>query len=215
MENSRKRKFEEAHVKDSMMNKEHEEILQHEYVNISDNVIIERFLDTFKSCTSYHNQIKQCLQTDKTLVKFVRQYALLLARYYSVKANLQFYVNYNQMTQNLLHWLSTMSNTLIERTNINKHIFHIQLHIKQEFKRHTEQLRIIHEKLLTQQPMAISSTVDIPLIISCIVLFVRLDHQQLFKSTFSNKRQLLMLVAKDIQLVFEFFHMQPSTRQVI
>jgi hypothetical protein len=45
-------------------------------------------------------------------------------------------------------------------------------------------------------------------------MFVREDQQR-FNDEFIKKRHLLMLNAKDVRLVHEFYHLQPDWQQVI
>ncbi|CAF2975132.1 unnamed protein product [Rotaria sp. Silwood2] len=117
-----------------MMKEEQEEKLQFDYNNLSNDDIKERFLLIIQDPISLRNQIKQWLETDTTLLVFIRQNATLLAQYYSLKTELQLYQTYINMTQSVFDWLSTMPQILIKRFNINKNFFKIQSYINKQLK---------------------------------------------------------------------------------
>ena len=202
-----------------------EQIIEHEdeenpsidYWTLSDDDLKERLLKTMKAEVYLRDQIQQWLETDITSLAIVREHASLLAKYSSLKVDLELYQVYIHMTQSTLGWLSGMSKTLLKRLNINDRLFKIQKRINQQWKRTEEQLRNIEQKLAKssqcQQQEPVSSAVDMHWVTSSIVMLVREDQQQL-NDQYLKKRHLLMLNAKDIRLVHEFHQLQPSIRQV-
>ena len=201
-----------------MKQRDDEDKLQSVYGNMSDVDIKERLFKTMANDVHLQNKIKQWLESDITLLPFVRQHASLLAQYSSLKMELDLYQSYINMTDSVLDWLSGMSNTLIRRNNINDQFFEIQTYIDQQRKKTEDQFRNIEEKLAKslhgQQQGTAASQIDVRLVTSFILVFARQDQQQ-FNVEFIKKRHLLMLNAKDVLLVHEFYHLQPSIRQVI
>ena len=201
-----------------MKQRDDEDKLQSVYGNMSDVDIKERLFKTMANDVHLQNKIKQWLESDITLLPFVRQHASLLAQYSSLKMELDLYQSYINMTDSVLDWLSGMSNTLIRRNNINDQFFEIQTYIDQQRKKTEDQFRSVEEKLAQSlrygQQGTAASQIDVRLVTSFILVFVRQDQQQ-FNVEFVKKRHLLMLNAKDVRLVHEFYHLQPSIRQVI
>lgn len=204
-------------IKDQMKQQDDEDQLQSIYGNMPDVDIKERLFKTMKNDVHLQNKIKQWLESDITLLPFVRQHASLLAQYSSLKMELDLYQSYINMTDSVLDWLSGMSNTLIRRNNINDQFFKIQTCIDQQRKKTEDQFRSVEEKLAQSlrygQQGTAASQIDVRLVTSFILVFVRQDQQQ-FNVEFIKKRHLLMLNAKDVRLVHEFYHLQPSIRQV-
>ena len=216
MQNNRKIKLSE--LEDQMMKQqEDEERLRYDYGTISDDAIKERLFKTMTYDVHLRIKINQWLETDKTLLLFIRQHASLLDKYGSFKMELELHQSYINITQSVLDWLSGMSEKLFIRNNINDKFFKLQIYINKQLKKSKEQFKNIEEKLAKslqyQEQMTTSSEIDIRLITSLIVMFVRQDQQR-FNVEFITKRYLLMLNAKDVRLVHEFFHLQPSLRQV-
>lgn len=187
------------------------------YGTMSNDEIRERVLKTLTKEMHLHNKVKQWLATDVRLFPMIRQHASLLAKYSSLKMELELYRSYRQMTESLLDWLSTMSKKLIRCYNINDQFFRIQTFIDEHLKLAEQQFPTIEEKLAKslpyQQRGVASSEIDMRLITSLIVMFVRDDEQQ-GNVEYVKKRHLLLLNAKDIRLVHDFFHLQPSIRQL-
>ena len=81
-----------------------------------------------------------------------------------------------------------------------------------------EEFRTMIEKLAKsisdQQQILSSSKVDMKLLTSSILIFVRQDQQRLNVGII-KKRHLLMLNVKDICLLHEFYYLQPDSEQVI
>ena len=203
-----------------------EQVIEHEdeenpttidYWKLSDNDIKERLLKTMKTEVHLRNQIQRWLETDVTSLSFVREHASLLAKYSSLKMYFELYQVYIHMTQPTLGWLSGMSKTLLKRININDRLFNIQKHIKKQLDHTERQFENIKRKLAKssqcEKQGTASSKVDAQWVKSFIVMVVREDQQQ-FDDQYLKKRHLLMLNAKDIRLVHEFHHLQPSIRQV-
>ena len=205
-------------IKDQMNQQDDEDKLQSIYGNMSDVDIKERLFKTMANDVHLQNKIKQWLASDITLLPFVRQHASLLAKYSSLKMEFDLYQSYINMTDSVLDWLSGMSNTLIRRNNINDQFFAIQTYIDQQRKKTEDQFRSVEEKLAESlrygQQGTAALQIDVRLVTSFILVFVRQDQQQ-FNVEFIRKRHLLMLNAKDVRLVHEFYHLQPSIRRVI
>ena len=131
---------------------------------------------------------------------------------------LDLYQRYINMTDSVLDWLSGMSQTSIRRNHMDDQFFEIQTYIDKQRKQTEDQLRNVEERLAKSlhygQPGTASSQIDVRLVTSFILVFVRQD-QEPFTVEFIKKRHLLMLNAKDVRLVHEFYHLQPSIRQVI
>jgi hypothetical protein len=195
-----------------------EEHLQFSYGNLSDDVIKERLFQTMNNNIPVQHKIKEWLEKDHVLLVFIRQHASLLAQYSSLKMKVELYQSYTHMTQPVLDWLSGMSKNSIKCNNINENFFKIQTYINKQLKNSEEQFRNIREKLAQskqyQSPMTTASEIDLRLITSGILLFVRQDQQR-FNIEYIKKRYLLMLNVKDVRLVQEFYHLKPNIRQVI
>ncbi|CAF1490695.1 unnamed protein product [Adineta steineri] len=122
------------------------------------------------------NKIKERLETDNTLVLFIRQYASTLAKYSGLKSELELFQNYINMTQPIFDWLSGMSETLIKRNNINDNIFQIERYINKQSTVSEKQLKNIANKLAVftecQVEMNTSSRIDIRQIMSLMHKFI-------------------------------------------
>lgn len=199
MQKNLKRKLND--LEDPMMkHKEAEEKLRYDYGTISDDAIKERLFKTMTYDVHRRIKINQWLETDKTLLLFIRQHASLLAQYGSFKMELELHQSYINMTQSVLDWLSGMSEKLFIRNNINEKFFKLQIYVNKQLKKSKEQFENIEEKLAKsieyqeQMTTSSSSEIDIRLITSLIVMFVRQDQQR-FNLEFITKRYLLMLNA--------------------
>ena len=163
------------------------------------------------------DEIQQWLETDMNSLSFVREHATLLAKYSSLKMYLELYQVYIHMTQSTLGWLSAMSKTLLKRININSRLSKIQKHIKKQLEHTERQFENVKRKLAKssqcEKQGTTSSKVDMQWVKSLIIMLVREDQRQ-FDDQYLKKRNLLMLNAKDVRLVHEFHHLQPSIRQV-
>lgn len=188
------------------------------YENLSDHEIQERLLQTITYDIYLRIKVNQWLETDRTLLLFIRQHASLLANYFSLQMELELYQSYAKITEPHLSWLSTMSETLLARNSIDVQFFQIQKYINKQLKNTEEEFRAMTEKLAKsisdQQQILSSSQVDMKLLTSSILTFVRQDQQRL-NVKLIKKRHLLMLNVKDICLLHEFYDLQPDSEQVI
>ena len=204
-------------IQEQIIEHEDEESTTIDYWTLSDDDIKERLLKTMKNEVHLRDQIQQWFETDMTSLPFVREHASLLAKYSSLKMYLELYQVYIHMTQSTLGWLSGMSKTLLKRLDINDRLFKMQKSIKKQLKHTEAQFENINQKLAKssqcQQQGTTSSKINVQWVKSLIVMLVREDQQQ-FDDQYLKKRHLLMLNAKDIRLVHEFHHLQPSIRQV-
>ncbi|CAF1344554.1 unnamed protein product [Adineta steineri] len=215
LQQNRKRKLDD--FQNLTIKQEDQEKWQFKYENMSDNDIKERLLKIIMNDIYLRNKIKQRLETDKTLVLFIRQYASTLAKYSCLKSELELFQNYINMTQPIFDWLSGMSETLIKRNNINDNIFQIERYINKQSTVSEKQLKNIANKLAIftecQIEMNTSSRIDIRQIMSLMHKFIEQDQHE-FKIELKKKRYLLMLNIKDIRLIHEFYHLQPTFPQL-
>jgi hypothetical protein len=204
-------------IQEQIIGHEDEESTTIDYCTLSDDDIKERFLKAMKAEVHLRDQIQQWLETDMTSSPFVREHASSVAKYSSLKMYLELYQVYIHMTQSTLGWLSGIFKKLLERININDRLFEIQKNINKQLKHTEEQFENIKQKVAKssqcEKQGTTSSKVDVQWVKSLIVMLVREDQQQ-FNDQYLKKRHLLMLNAKDIRLVREFYHLQPSIRQV-
>ncbi|CAF4108998.1 unnamed protein product [Adineta steineri] len=215
LQQNRKRKLDD--FQNLSIKQEDQEKWQFTYENMSDNDIKERLLKIIMNDIYLRNKIKQRLETDKTLVLFIRQYASTLAKYSCLKSELELFQNYINMTQPIFDWLSGMSETLIKRNNINDNIFQIERYINKQSTESEKQLKNIANKLAIftecQIEMNTSSRIDIRQIMSLMHKFIEQDQHE-FNIELKKKRYLLMLNIKDIRLIHEFYHLQPTFSQL-
>jgi hypothetical protein len=217
LQENRKRKLNDE-IMEEQEDEGEEEKRRLNYENLSDHEIQERLLQTITYDIYLRIKVNQWLETDRTLLLFIRQHASLLANYFSLQMELELYQSYVKMTESHLSWVSTMSKTLLARNTINVQSFQIQKYINQQLKNAEEEFRIKTEKLAKsisdQQQRISSSKVDMKLLTSSILIFVRQDQQRL-NVKLIKKRHLLMLNVKDICLLHEFYDLQPDSEQVI
>ncbi|CAF1474708.1 unnamed protein product, partial [Adineta steineri] len=177
LQQNRKRKLDD--FQNLSIKQEDQEKWQFTYENMSDNDIKERLLKIIMNDIYLRNKIKQRLETDKTLVLFIRQYASTLAKYSCLKSELELFQNYINMTQPIFDWLSGMSETLIKRNNINDNIFQIERYINKQSTESEKQLKNIANKLAIftecQIEMNTSSRIDIRQIMSLMHKFIEQD----------------------------------------
>lgn len=216
----RKRKFNELN-NDS--GRQRQQTVKHRcdnYEDLSNDEIKERLLKSIINEIHVRNNVEHWFETDRTLLHFTRQHASLLAKYTLLKLELELYQNSVNLTESVLPWLSSMSKALLARNNINEQFFRIQKYLTRQCKSTEEAFRDIAEKLTQsisiqqQQQLSKSSTVDMNLLVSVIVMFVRQDQQE-YNIELIKKRHLLMLNARDIRLLYEFYHLQPNGPQVM
>jgi len=217
LQENRKRKLNNE-IMEEHEEKEEEEKRQWNYENLFDHEIQERLLQTITYDIYLRIKVNQWLETDRTLLLFIRQHASLLANYFSLQIELELYQSYAKMTESHLSWLSTMSKTLLTRNTINVQFFQIQKYINKQLKNTEEEFRTRTEKLAKsisdQQQISSSPKVDMKLLTSSILIFVRQDQQRMNVGLI-KKRHLLMLNVKDICLLHEFYDLQPDSEQVI
>ncbi|CAF3661025.1 unnamed protein product [Rotaria sp. Silwood1] len=99
LKENRKRKLNDEIVKQQ---EEEEETQRLNYENLSDNEIKERLLKTIIYDFFLRIKVNQWLETDRTLLLFIRQHASLLVTYCSLKMELELYQSYINMTESLL-----------------------------------------------------------------------------------------------------------------
>jgi hypothetical protein len=148
-----------------------------DYENLSDDEIKDRLFNTMFHDFHLRTKVNRWLETDRTPLLFIRQHASLLAKYFSLKIEIERYQSYIKMTESVLPWLSGMSKTLFQRNNINDQFFQIQKYTNKQLKNSEKEFAIITEKLAKamadqQQVMSSSSSeidYEIVNIIDCYV----------------------------------------------
>jgi len=202
---------------------------QFDYEKLPKDEIKKRLFKIIIYDDQTQNKVNQWLETDRTLLPFIQQYASLLAKYYFCKMEIGLYQSSINMTQSMLLWLQTMSDALLQHNNINYDQFlKIRKYITKELKTSENEFEILIEKLAKlmsdqqkQQQQHMSSlssstfaNIDILFLRSLIVSFVREDQER-YNIEFIKKRHLLMLYAKDISLAHDFYYLQRNAQHVI
>ena len=189
------------------------------YWNMTEHEFKERLFTTTSNDQRRQIKVKQWLETDVTLLQFIKQHACLVGDFYLLTMELDLYKTYINMTQPETLWFSQISISVIKYNKICQNLFKIHTYIKKQLKMIDSQLQKSTQKVIKfvqqeEQQVSTLSIMDMNLLKAFISTFVRQDQQQL-NGELDKKRHLLMLNMNDVRLVKEFFDLKPSPQQVV